>query len=111
MTTFRGPPLDEAEGVGALTMGAFLAEVAERFGPNEALVFDEPLRSDATLRWTYSNLYDEARRVAKALVAAGIERAERVAIVMGNRPEAVASLFGAAMAGAVAPGSEAVGRA
>lgn len=102
MTTLQGPPLETMTGIGALTMGGFLEEVADRFASNEALVFDEPLRSGATVRWTYADLRDEARRVAKALVASDIVRGDRVAVLMGNRPEAVAALFGAAMAGAVA---------
>ena len=102
MTTLQGPPLEGFPGIGALTLGAFLDEVAARFGPNEALVFDEPLRSGATVRCTYEHLRDETRRVAKALIARGVEPGDRVAVLMGNRPEAVASLFGAAMAGAVA---------
>jgi len=102
MTTLHGPPLDTVVGVGALTMGGFLREVADRFGPNEALVFPEPLRSGAVLRWTYAHVHDEARRIAKGLVALGIQRGDRVAVLMGNRPEAVASIFGATMAGGVA---------
>lgn len=102
MTTFHGPPLDEVDGIGALTLGGFLAEVVERYGPNEALVFDDPLRGGQTVRWTYDDLGRESRRIARALVAIGVEPGDTVAIVMGNRPEAVASLFGAAMAGAVA---------
>ncbi len=97
MTTFHGPPLAAAEGIGALTLGGFLEEVAERFGPNEALVFDDPLRDGDTVRWTYGHLLDRARRIA-----AGIDPGDRVAILMGNRPEAVAAIFGAALAGGVA---------
>jgi acyl-CoA synthetase (AMP-forming)/AMP-acid ligase II len=100
-TTFEGPPLDGFDGVGALTMGAFLEEVAERFAANEALVFDDPLRGGATVRWTYADLRAAARRTAKALMAAEVERGDSVGILMGNRPEAVAAFFGAAMAGAV----------
>ncbi len=102
MTTLAGPPLDEVEGVGARTLGGFLAELADRFGPNEAIVFDDPLRGSATARWTYADLHAAAGAVAKGLLAAGVERGERVAVLMGNRPEALASLFGAALAGAVA---------
>jgi fatty-acyl-CoA synthase len=40
--------------------------------------------------------------MAKALLAVGIGKGARVGILMGNRPEAVATLFGAALAGAVA---------
>ena len=102
MTTFEGPPLEAFPGVGALTMGAFVEEVAERFGDNEALVFDDPLHDGVTIRWTYADLRTEARRIGRALVALGVDRGEAVGILMGNRPEAVAALFGAAMAGAVA---------
>lgn len=102
MTTLLGPPLEGYPGIGALTMGAFLEEVGARFAPNEALVFDDPLRDGATTRWTYADLLREARRVAKALLASGVGRGDRVAVLMGNRAEAVAALFGAAMAGAVA---------
>ena len=102
MTTFEGPPLDTLDGIGSLTMGGFLEEVCERHAGNEALVFDDPLRGGATVRWTYADLLAETRRIACRLVADGVEPGERVGILMGNRPEAVASLFGAAMAGAVA---------
>ncbi|MEZ5183193.1 MAG: class I adenylate-forming enzyme family protein [Acidimicrobiales bacterium] len=102
MTTFSGPDLDEVDGIGALTMGGFLAEVVDRFGPNEAVVFDDALRDGETVRWTYADLGREARRIARALVAAGVEPGETVAIVMANRPEALAAIFGAAMVGAVA---------
>jgi fatty-acyl-CoA synthase len=100
-TTFRGPPLESAEGIGSLTMGGFLEEVAGRFGPNEALVFDDPL-TGTTARWDYDRLLEEARRLGRALVATGVRPGQAVGILMGNRPEAVASLFGAALAGAVA---------
>jgi len=101
MTTLHGPTLEASSGVGALTMGSFLVEVGERFAGNEALVFDDPLLDGATIRWTYADLVREARRVAKAIAAAGIGKGERVALLMGSRPETVAAFFGAAMAGAI----------
>ncbi|MGH9275509.1 MAG: class I adenylate-forming enzyme family protein [Acidimicrobiales bacterium] len=102
MTTFEGPPLDGVRGVGALTIGAFLEDVADRFGPNEALVFDDPLLGGATVRWTYTDLRQEAHRVARGLLDLGLVKGERVGILMGNRPEAVAAIFGTALAGGVA---------
>ena len=101
-TTFHGPPLDEHPGIGALTMGGFLDEVAERFGPREALVFDDPLRGGETVRWTYDDLRREAHRVAGGLVDLGDGEGTATGILMGNRPEAVAALFGVALAGGVA---------
>lgn len=102
MTVLAGPPLSEASGVGALTLGAFLAEVAGRHAGREALVFDDPLLGGRTVRWSYAELLDRSRLVAAALAAGGCPRGCRVAVLMGNRPEAVAALFGAAMVGAVA---------
>lgn len=102
MTTFEGPPIDGIDGVGALTLGGLLGEIVGRFRPNEAVVLDDPLRDGETVRWTYDRLGAEARRIGRALIAAGVTPGEAVGIVMGNRPEAVAAIFGAALAGAVA---------
>lgn len=102
MITHQGPALDGTPGIGALTFGGFLDEVVARFGANEALVLDDPLREGETVRWSYERLGREARRIGRALVAEGVEPGEAVGIVMGNRPEAVAALFAAAMTGAIA---------
>ena len=99
--TLEGPPLEAARGIGALTIGQFLVEVCRRYGDNEALVFDDPMIPGATVRWTYRDLEREARAVARALVAGGAGKGTRVAILMGNRPEAVAAFFGAPLVGCV----------
>lgn len=83
------------------TLADFAADAATRFGSAEAIVFDDPLDGGATTRWTYADLWDASRRVARALVAQGVQPGERVAVVMGNRPETLAAAFGAATAGAV----------
>lgn len=101
MTTLEGPRLSETEGIGALTLGGFLLEVCDRHD-GEALVFDDPLHGGTTVRWSYADLGRQSRAVAAALVAAGVGKGARVGILMGNRPEAVASVFGAALCGAVA---------
>ena len=100
--TLAGPPRHDACDIGALTLGGLLTERCARFADREALVFDDPLLDGATTRWTYTDLQHHARRVAKALLAAGAGKGTRVGVLMGNRPEAVAALFGAALAGAVA---------
>lgn len=102
MTTFHGPSVDEARGIGPLTLGGLLADVVDRFGPNEAVVLDDALRDGETVRWTYERLGAETRRVARALLATGVQNGDAVSVVMGNRPEAVAAVFGAALIGAVA---------
>jgi len=102
VTTFVGPAVADTPGIGALTLGGLLDEVTGRFGPLDALVFDDPLRGDETVRWSYGDLAEASRRVGRALVATGVAPGDTVAILMGNRPEAVASIFGVALAGAVA---------
>ena len=96
-----GPALSSVAGLGALTLGGFAEQVCAEHADREALVFDDPLRGGATIRWTYADLLREARGMARALLASGVQPGDRVAILMANRPEAVASFFGAAMTGAV----------
>lgn len=99
MSEVRGIPLAEEEGVGALTLGGYLRELAERHGPREAAV----LHIDgAVIRWTYQDLLDRAMDVAKSLVALGVTKGTRVGVLITNRPEYLAAVFGAALAGGVA---------
>ena len=93
------PPIDPAA---AATLGGFLDEVAERFGPQEAIAFDDPLLGGARVSWSYADLRGQARAVAKALIAGGVGKGTRVGVLLGNRPEFVAALFGVALAGGVA---------
>jgi acyl-CoA synthetase (AMP-forming)/AMP-acid ligase II len=99
--TLTGPRLQDFTEVGALTLGGVLVERCARSGDREALVFDDPLLGGRTVRWTYSDLQRHARRVAKALLSTGVGKGTRVGVLMGNRPEAVATVFGAALVGAV----------
>lgn len=102
MTTFEGPPLESLTGIGALTLGGFVEEVGSRFAANEALVFDDPMHGNETVRWSYADLLRHSTSVARALVGNGVRPGDRVGILMGNRPEAVASLFAVGLAGGVA---------
>jgi acyl-CoA synthetase (AMP-forming)/AMP-acid ligase II len=99
--TLTGPPRRDVTDIGALTIGTVLLDRCARHPDHEALVFDDPLLGDATVRWTYAELLQQSRRVAKALLATGVGKGTRVGVLMGNRPEAVATVFGAALAGAV----------
>ncbi|MDR2857472.1 MAG: AMP-binding protein [Novosphingobium sp.] len=95
----RGIPLADEAGIGALTLGGYLREVTQAYGPREALVLRE---GDKVVRWTYDELWQRAMAVARALVACGVGKGTRVGVLQTNRPEFLASLFGAALAGGVA---------
>jgi fatty-acyl-CoA synthase len=96
--TFFGPPAHSEPGLGALTMGGLLEESAARYAEREALCFSP---GGSTVRWSYAELRAGARQLARALVAAGVDKGTRVALLMGNRPEWVQCAFGVALAGGV----------
>ena len=53
-------------------------------------------------RWSYDELWERAMAVARALAACGVGKDSRVGVLMTNRPEWVASMFGVGLAGGVA---------
>ncbi len=96
----HGIPLSEEPGLGDLTLPGFLRDVTRRFGDSEALV---QTHSDGTLeRWSYTELWEHSLAVAKSLVACGLGKGERVGVLMTNRAELLAAVFGTALAGGVA---------
>lgn len=92
-------PLTAESGLGALTLPGFLREVTSRNASREALVFHTP---DGVERWTYATLWERSLQVARALIACGAGKDSRVGILVTNRPEWIAGVFGAALAGGVA---------
>ena len=78
------------------TIGGALDAAAERWGDRDALV-----ARHQQLRFSYRELRDEADRAARALIALGVQRGERVGIWSGNRAEWMITQYGAAKAGAV----------
>jgi fatty-acyl-CoA synthase len=52
-------------------------------------------------RLTYAALLQRARGLSRALLAAGLGKGTKVAVLLGNRPEFVVATFGIAMAGGV----------
>jgi fatty-acyl-CoA synthase len=98
LSIVHGMPLEDEPGMGALTIPGYLREVTERHPEREAVVLHGP---DGVVRWSYRDLWQHSMEVARALVACGVGRETRVGILMTNRPEYLAALFGTAMAGGV----------
>ena len=94
-----GPPLSDEPGLGALTLPGFLREVTQTYGEREALVWRT---ADGVTRWTYAQLWERAIEVARALRGCGLGKDARVGVLMTNRPEWLAAVFGTALAGGVA---------
>ncbi len=95
----RGIPLAEEAGIGALTLGGYIREVAARFGPNEAAVI---YLDGKAVRWTYDDLLAQSLAVARSLVSLGIAKGTRVGVLATNRLEFLAGLFGTSLAGGIA---------
>jgi len=96
----RGLPLSAEAGLGELTLGGFLRQVTERFADREALV--HTLADGSPERWSYAELWDRSVGVARSLIACGLGKGERVGVLMTNRAEFLAAVFGTALAGGVA---------
>ena len=97
----REVKLSYVHGVGttpliADTIGGALNRAAERWGDRDALV-----ACHQQLRYSYRELRDEADRAARALIALGVQRGDRVGIWSGNRAEWMITQYAAAKAGAV----------
>jgi acyl-CoA ligase (AMP-forming) (exosortase A-associated) len=71
-----------------------IARSAERAPEKEALIYQGK-------RLTYEALASEVERAGNAMLALGLDRAERVAVYLEKRQEAVVSLFAAAAIGGV----------
>ena len=78
------------------TIGANLRRTVERFGDHEALV----VRSQG-YRATYRELWDQTTVLARALVASGVQKGDRVGIWSPNRFEWVITQFASARIGAI----------
>lgn len=94
MTT-DGPASMAALAPSDRTLPAMLARQADRFG-------DRPLLALGPLTWRHRDAATVAARRAGALLAAGITRGDRVALMAGNRVEFLASFLGCGWAGMVA---------
>jgi len=75
------------------TLGSLLDDAALKWGNREALVYGDG-------RWTFADWKEEADRLAKGLMAYGVEPGDRVAVWMVNRPEWLFLMFAIAKVGA-----------
>ena len=76
------------------TFGSLVNTMAERFGEREALVFNDE-------RYTFNQVKAEVDRVAKGLIATGVEPGDHVALWLMNRSEWIFTMFALAKIGAV----------
>ncbi len=79
-----------------VTVGELLALLARDWPQNDALIYP-----DRELRYDFSQLEWMARQIAKGLIAAGVERGDRVALWATNIPEWVVLQFALAKIGAI----------
>ncbi|KAJ5114920.1 hypothetical protein NUU61_000679 [Penicillium alfredii] len=79
-----------------LTLGQLLSQQAEQYGDKECLCFPW-----TGARLTYTNLNDESMRVARGLLALGIQKGDRIGILAGNCEQYVSVFFAAARIGVV----------
>ena len=79
-----------------ITVGQLLTCLADALSGHDALVY-----SDRNLKWTFAELEREARVIARGLIAAGVERGDRVAVWATNVPEWIVLQFALAKAGAI----------
>ena len=78
------------------TIGGALDRAAERWGARDALIACHQRQ-----RYTYAELRRHADRVARALMALGVQRGDRVGIWSANRSEWLITQYAAAKAGAI----------
>ncbi|MDB4958714.1 MAG: long-chain fatty acid--CoA ligase [Myxococcales bacterium] len=76
----------------------WIADRAERYNTDGEIVSRRPDRSLS--RTTYGQMIGRARKLARALVGAGIQRGDRVATLMWNHAEHLEAYFGIPLAGA-----------
>jgi fatty-acyl-CoA synthase len=79
-----------------ITIGDLLDRQAQRFGDRDALVHVQH-----GVRYTYAEFRAECDRVAKGLIALGVQKGEHIGIWATNYPEWVVAQFATAKIGAV----------
>lgn len=76
------------------TVHGLLARQVERYSDREFLLFEDQV-------FSFADLERESRQVAAGLQKSGIGKGDKVALMMGNRPEYLFTWFGLSMLGAI----------
>ncbi|PWY80480.1 acetyl-CoA synthetase-like protein [Aspergillus heteromorphus CBS 117.55] len=79
-----------------ITLGELLTLQSLQYGDYECLVFPW-----TGARWTYAHLNNEADRLARGLLAMGIQKGDRIGIMTGNCEQYISVFFAAARVGAI----------
>ncbi|NNE01841.1 MAG: AMP-binding protein, partial [Eudoraea sp.] len=79
-----------------ITVGDKFDEIALQYPDNEALIVHHQ-----NVRWTYSQLHKKVTACAKALIASGIKKGDRVGIWSSNRCQWTVLQFATAKVGAI----------
>ncbi len=82
-----------------ITLHGRLEETARRFPESTAIIFPGAL-GDA-YRLSYRQLNDDADRLANAMAGMGVQKGDRVALLMPNCPQFVIGYFAALKLGAI----------
>lgn len=82
--------------VGETTIGNIVDILAENFGENSGLEYNS-----LGIKYTFKEFREVCDKVAKGLMALGIQRGEKIAIWANNVPEWVYTQYGSARMGAV----------
>ncbi|WP_423182123.1 AMP-binding protein [Arthrobacter sp. NyZ413] len=83
------------------TIGANFERVAARFPLRDALIEAAPVPGGEARRWSYEKLNDDVDRLARALLALGVAKGDRVGIWSPNCAEWTILQYATAKAGAI----------
>jgi acyl-CoA synthetase (AMP-forming)/AMP-acid ligase II len=89
-----GAGVEVGEQLPRLTLPCFLSDIATRHGAREAIVFEGT-------RTSYAELERAAKRLGRALIAAGAGKGTRIAALMGSRPEWIELYLATALVGGI----------
>ncbi|MDR0539278.1 MAG: AMP-binding protein [Spirochaetaceae bacterium] len=77
---------------------AFAEGICKKHAGKPFILYRESRQTEFTV-WTFAHYYDECKRIARGLLAAGLKRGDRVVLWAENRPEWMAVWMGTAIAG------------